>query len=116
MPVLKKEIELNNGKKVWVRQASGMEKIKIENIQAKIFRKTRHFGKDPSKWTPEQNEEFADMLDEAGGGMLDQIEAWIPKCVIEPVNFDYNTLTSEEVRMLLAFVRGDTLEGGIPLE
>lgn len=115
MPVLKKEIELKDGTKVWVRQASGMEKIKIENIQAKIFRKTRHFGKDPTEWTPEQNEEFADMLDEAGGGMLDQIEAWIPNCIIEPVDFDYNILTSEEVRLLLSFVRGDTLEGGIPL-
>tara|TARA_R110002126_G_scaffold18370_4_gene70512 strand:+ start:393 stop:743 length:351 start_codon:yes stop_codon:yes gene_type:complete len=116
MPVLKKEIELSDGIKVWVRQASGMEKIKIENIQAKIFRKTRHFGKDPAEWTPEQNEEFAEMLDEAGGGMLDQIEAWIPICIIEPTDFDYNILTSDEVRTILSFVRGDTLEGGVPLD
>tara|TARA_R110001592_G_scaffold139407_3_gene359340 strand:+ start:2696 stop:3046 length:351 start_codon:yes stop_codon:yes gene_type:complete len=116
MPVLKKEIELGDGLKVWVRQASGMEKIKIENIQAKIFRKTRHFGKDPAEWTPEQNEEFAEMLDEAGGGMLDQIEAWIPICIIQPADFDYNILTSDEVRTILSFVRGDTLEGGVPLD
>ncbi len=116
MPVLKKEIELNDGKKIWVRQASGMEKLPIENIQARIFRKTRHFGADPSEWTPEQNEEFADMLDEAGGGMADQIQAWIPNCVIEPADFDINTLTSEEVRTILSFVRGDTLEGATPLD
>jgi len=115
MPVLKKEIELKDGSKIWVRQASGMEKLKIENIQARVFRKTRHFGNDPSEWTAEQNEEFADLLDEAGGGMIDQVEAWIPVCIIEPADFDYNTLSSEEVRTILQFVRGDTLEGAVPL-
>jgi len=115
MPVLKKEIELKDGTKIWVRQASGMEKLKIENIQARCFRKTRHFGTDPTEWTAEQNEEFADMLDEAGGGMADQITAWIPVCVTEPADFDINTLTSEEVRDILGFVRGDTLEGAVPL-
>ena len=52
MPVLKKEIELSDGKKIWVRQASGMEKLPIENIQAKVFRKTRHFGADPQNGLP----------------------------------------------------------------
>ena len=45
MPVLKKEIELADGTKIWVRQASGMEKLPIENKQATVFRKVRHFGK-----------------------------------------------------------------------
>ena len=39
MPVKKKEFELDDGTTVWVRQASGMEKLKISNIQAKVFRK-----------------------------------------------------------------------------
>lgn len=33
MPVLKKEIELDNGKKIWVRQASGMDKLAIEKYK-----------------------------------------------------------------------------------
>lgn len=116
MPVLKKEIELPDGTKLWVRQASGMEKLPIENKQAGVFRKCKHYGDDPSKWTDEQNEEFATLLDEAGAGLADQIQAWIPNSVIEPKDFDINTLTSEEIRMILNFVRGDTLEGAIPLE
>jgi len=115
MPVLKKEIELADGTKIWVRQASGMEKLPIENKQATVFRKVKHFGDDPSKWTDEQSEEFAQMLDDVGAGLADQIQAWIPNCVIEPVGFDINILTSEEIRTLLNFVRGDTLEGAIPL-
>ena len=113
MPVLKKEIELDNGTKIWVRQASGMDKLRIENIQGRVFRKFREYGADPSEWTPEQHEEFAVALDEAGGGIADQIEAWLPNCVLGDV--DLNTLTSEEVRNILGFVRGDTLEGAVPL-
>tara|TARA_R110000803_G_scaffold82288_1_gene148370 strand:- start:9291 stop:9641 length:351 start_codon:yes stop_codon:yes gene_type:complete len=116
MPVLKKEIELNDGKKIWVRQASGMEKLRIENIQTKVFRKLRHYGSDPTAWTPEQHEDFAVTLDEEGGGMEDQINAWIPNCVISPPDFDINSLTSAEVRDILGFVRGDTLEGAVPLD
>ena len=114
MPVLKKEIELTDGTKIWVRQASGMEKLKIENIQARVFRKLKHFGNDPTEWTPEQHEEFAVALDEAGGGMETQIETWLPKCIMSE-DFDINILNSEEVRMLLQFIRGDTLEGAVPL-
>jgi hypothetical protein len=114
MPVLKKEIELTDGTKIWVRQASGMEKLKIENIQARVFRKLKHFGNDPTEWTPEQHEEFAVALDEAGGGMETQIETWLPKCIMSE-DFDVNMLNSEEVRMLLQFIRGDTLEGAVPL-
>ena len=41
MPVAEKEIELDDGSKILVRQASGRKKIKIEAIQAKVFRKFR---------------------------------------------------------------------------
>ena len=115
MPVLKKEIELNDGRKVWVRQASGMDKLRIENIQAKTFRKFRHFGPDPAKWTEAQHEEFADSLDEAGGGIASQIEAWVPRCILDE-DFDIDSLTSEELRTILGFVRGDDPEGAVPLD
>ena len=114
MPVLKKEIELNDGKKIWVKQASGMLKLKIENLQAQTFRKFRHFGADPSEWTEEQQEEFASALEDAGGGMTSQIEAWVPNCIISE-DIDIDDLTGEELRELLMFVRGDDPEGAIPL-
>ena len=113
MPVLKKEIELNDGRKIWVRQASGMQKLRIENIQAKVFRKFRHFG-DPTEWTDEQNEDFVTALDEAGGGMEAQIEAWVPLCILDE-DLDIDTLTTMELMKLLSFVRGDDPEGAIPL-
>ena len=114
MPVLKKEIELEDGRKIWVRQASGMQKLKIEPIQAKVFRKFRHFGTNPAEWTEDQNIEFSDALDEAGGGMEDQIQTWIPGCILEE-DFDIDTLTTTELMTLLSFVRGDDPEGAIPL-
>ena len=114
MPVLKKEIELDDGRKVWVRQASGMDKLRIENIQARTFRKFRELGADPNDWTPEQHEAFADALDEAGGGLTDQVETWLPKCILDK-DVDIDTLTGDEIRTILNFVRGDTLEGAIPL-
>lgn len=115
MPVLRKEIELNDGKKVWVRQASGMDKLKIEKVQAATLRKCRHFGTDPTEWTDEQQQEFATLLDENGGGLQDQIATWLPKCVLDD-SVDVDLLTSEELMMLLAFVRGDDTEGAVPLE
>tara|TARA_R100000458_G_scaffold59581_1_gene70609 strand:+ start:1361 stop:1729 length:369 start_codon:yes stop_codon:yes gene_type:complete len=115
MPVLKKEFELNNGKKVWVRQASGLEKLKVEARQAKVFRKCRHFGADPTSWSEEQQEEFATLLEDEGAGVSDQINAWIPNCILDE-DTDVNTLTSEELRTLLEFVRGDDLEGAVPLD
>ena len=115
MPGLKKEIELSDGKKIWVRQASGMQKLRIENIQARIYRKFRHFGLDPSEWTDEQHVEFSDALDAAGGGLVSQMEAWIPNCVLEQ-DFDIDSLNSEELRDIIAFVRGDDEEGAIPLD
>jgi len=113
MPVLKKKIELNDGRKIWVRQASGMQKLRIENIQAKVFRKFKHYG-DPTEWTDEQNEEFVTALDEAGGGVSTQMADWIPDCILDD-DIDVDTLTSGELRTLLAFVRGDDPEGAVPL-
>jgi hypothetical protein len=114
MPVLKKEIELDDGSKIWVRQASGFDKLKIENIQQRVARQFRHFGLDPNEWTPEQHEEFAVAMDEAGAGIEAQIESWIPKCILQE-GFEINNLTSAELMDILRFVRGDTLEGAVPL-
>jgi len=115
MPVLKKEIELDDGTKIWVKQASGMLKLKIETLQATAFRKFRHFGLDPTEWTDEQQEEFSSALDTAGGGMSDQISEWIPNCILDE-NVTADDLTSEELRRILLFVRGDDSEGSVPLD
>lgn len=114
MPVAEKEIELDDGSKILVRQASGRKKIKIEAIQAKVFRKFRHYGS-PNDWTMEQHEEFADALDEQGAGIEGQVEAWLPDC-IKTEGVDLDDLTSQEIMTLLNWVRGDTEEGAIPLE
>ena len=112
MPVMKKEIELDDGKKIWVRQASGMERLKITNIQGKAFRKMRHAGS-PEDWTDEQNEEFALIVDELGGGLETQIHTWVPDCILDD-DIDPNTLTFEELNTILQFVRGDDMEGAVP--
>jgi len=116
MPVLTKEFELDDGTKLIVRQAGGMSKLKIENLQAKTFRKFSHFGLDTSEWTDEQQTEFAEALEEAGCGMENQIREWVPKSIVRPKDFDIDDLTGEELRMILGFVRGDDPEGGLPLE
>ena len=113
MPVKKKQFEYG-GKSLWFRQASGMERLKIEKIQAKVFRKCRHFGPDPMVWTEEQHLEFQELLDDSGAGVEDQIMDWIPAACLEE-DFDINTLTNIELREILAFVRGDDEEGGVPL-
>ena len=114
MPVMKKEIELDDGRKIWVRQASGMEKLKITNIQGRAFRKMRHAGT-PDKWTEEQNEEFAVMVDEMGGGIENQIETWVPACILDE-DVDVNMLTFEELNTILQFVRGDDEDGAVPFQ
>lgn len=114
MPVLRKEIELDDGTKIWVRQASGAEKLPIEVIQAKAIRKCRDFG-DPTEWTEEQNEEFLEIIDDLGGGIQQQIQQWIPPCILSDT-VKYEDLTSIELRRILAFVRGDEEDGAIPLE
>ena len=111
MPVMKKEIELDDGRKIWVRQASGMERLKITNIQGRAFRLMRHAG-DPVSWTDEQNEEYASMVDEMGGGIEAQMEAWIEPCIIDD-DLDINLLTFEELTTILQFVRGDDEEGAV---
>ena len=115
MPVKEKEIELDDGTKIRVKQASGRTKLKIEAIQARIFRKFRDNG-NPSEWTMEQHEAFADALDEAGGGIEAQVEAWLPNCVIEPENFDYDSLTTPELMLVLGWIRGDEEAGALPWE
>jgi hypothetical protein len=114
MPVLKKQIELDNGNKIWVRQASGMAKLKIEARQGKAFRKCRHFGSDPSKWTEEQMDEFLNYCDELGCGFEDQVSAWVPACVEGDIDID--SLTTEELLMVLRVIRGEDDEGAVPLD
>lgn len=114
MPVLKKQIELDDESKVWVRQASGLEKIKIESAQAKAVRQCKDFGP-PEEWTAEHNEQFLDIIEGLGASLQDQMESWIPPCILEE-DFDLNSLTSDEMRRILLFVRGDDPEGAIPLD
>jgi len=116
MPVLKKTFNLDDGTELVVRQAGGMAKLKIENIQARVFRDHLHFGLDPTEWSDEQQTEFSRALDEQGAGYEDQIRSWVPMCIVEPKEFDIDDLTSEELRMILGFVRGDDPEGAPPLE
>lgn len=117
MPVLQKEIELNDERKILVRQASGVEKIRLESKQARVLRDFRHFG-DPTSWSEDQQLEFSDALDEAGCGIADQIDAWLSKCILSE-DVDINDLNTEELLRVLAFVRGDETiapEGAPPLE
>ena len=73
MTVLKKQFDIGT-RKIWVRQASGMERLKFETILAKTFRKFKHFGLEQEKWTEEQQEEFMIALEDAGAGMANQLE------------------------------------------
>jgi hypothetical protein len=117
VPVLQKEIELNDERKILVRQASGVEKIRLESKQAKVLRKFRHFG-EPTSWSEEQQMEFSDALDEEGCGIADQIDAWLPNCILSE-DVTINDLNTEELLRVLTFVRGDETiapEGAPPLE
>tara|TARA_R100000664_G_C2624602_1_gene57027 strand:- start:18 stop:368 length:351 start_codon:yes stop_codon:yes gene_type:complete len=115
MPVLKKEFELDDGTKLMVRQASGLEKMKLEAIQARVIRQCRDYGMNVQEWTEEQHLDFMFKLEDAGAGIDQQAATWLPVCILEPADFDANTLTADEVRMLLSFIRGDDPEGAIPL-
>ena len=111
MPVKKKEFELDDGSKVWVRQASGIEKLKISNAQAKVFRRFADKG-DPTEWDEDTNMEFSDALDDEGAGLQAQIDHWLMPCVLDE-NFDVNLFTVEELLPILSFVRGDDEEGAV---
>ena len=119
MPVKRKLFELEDGRKVWVRQASGMEKLPLETAHAKALRKCRHFGMDPSAWTEEQQDEFFDLVEDYGGGLDRQIALLIPICIGEFENggeCNYALLLSTEIVPLLPFIRGDgDDEGAVPL-
>lgn len=114
MPVLKKEFEIGD-KKIWVRQASGMERLFFESILAKAFRKHRHFGQDQTKWTEEQQENFLDALEEAGGSLEEQMARLIPPCLLAE-GVDINILNRDELMEVFNFVRGEEQEGAIPLD
>ena len=111
MPIKKKEFELDDGTKVWVRQASGIEKLRISNVQAKVFREFQDKG-DPTEWDEDTQLEFSNRLDEEGAGLTSQIEDWLAPCVITD-DFDVNYFTVEELLPVLSFVRGDDEEGAV---
>ena len=114
MPVLKRQFDIGD-KTIWVRQASGMERLKFETLLAKTFRKFKHFGLDQEEWTDEQQEEFMDALEAAGGDINSQMKEMIPPCL--PDGFDINTLDKDELMMIFNFVRGiGEPEGAIPLD
>mgnify|MGYP003108820056 FL=1 len=114
MPILKKEFEIGT-KKIWVRQASGMERLKFETLLAKTFRKFKHFGLNQDEWTDEQQEEFMVALEDVGGDVNSQITEMIPPCL--PDDFDVNMLDKDELMQVFNFVRGiGEPEGAIPLD
>lgn len=115
MAVLKKQFEIGS-KKIWVRQASGMERLKYETLLAKTFRKFRHFGPDNTKWTDEQQEEFLVSLELAGGAMEDQIRDLVPPCLMEET--DLNFIDRDTLMDIFDFVRGTDgdSEGAVPLD
>lgn len=117
MTVLKKQFEIGS-KKIWVRQASGMERLKYETLLAKTFRKFRHFGTDNTKWTEEQQEEFLVGLELAGGAMEDQIRDLVPPCLMDET--DLNHIDRDTLMAIFDFVRGtggdEEHEGAIPLD
>lgn len=114
MPILKKEFEIGE-KKIWVRQASGMERLKFETLLAKTFRKHKHFGLDQAEWTDDQQEEFMVALEDVGGDVTTQMRDMIPPCL--PDDFDVNMLDKDELMEVFNFVRGiGEPEGAIPLD
>jgi|TARA_X000001382_G_scaffold110540_3_gene87124 hypothetical protein len=115
MTVLKKQFEIGS-KKVWVRQASGMERLKYETILAKTFRKFRHFGPNNLEWTEEQQEEFLVALESAGGAMEDQIRDLVPPCLMDET--DLNHIDRDTLMDIFDFVRGNSEEpeGAVPLD
>ena len=116
MPVLKSEIELEDGTKILVRQASGTAKLRLETGQARVFRKFQHYG-EVENWTLDQQLEFSDALDQEGCGIVAQIEAWLPDCILDE-NITVDDLTTQEMMKVLEYVRGtpEIPESAVPLE
>jgi len=115
MTVLKKQFEIGS-KKIWVRQASGMERLKYETMLAKAFRKCKHFGPNNLEWTDEQQEEFLVILEGMGGAMEDQIRDLVPPCLMEET--DLNLIDRDTLMAIFDFVRGgeEYEEGAVPLD
>jgi len=116
VPVKKKEFKLDDDTTVWVRQASGMEKLAISNIQAKVYRDFIKSHGETDKWSDDISQEFSDNMDEEGAGIQAQIDQWLIKCIIPEEgkeSFDPNYFTIEELMPILGFVRGDDEEGAV---
>ena len=115
MAVLKKQFEIGS-KSIWVRQASGMERLKYETLLAKTFRKFRHFGPNNLEWTEDQQEEFLVALENAGAAMEDQIRDLVPPCLMDDT--DLNLIDRDTLMEIFDFVRGTTEEpeGAVPLD
>jgi len=111
---MKKQFEIGS-KKIWVRQASGMERLKFETMLAKVFRKFKHFGFNQEAWTEEQQEEFMTALEAEGGSLESQIYALVPPCILEE-NFNMDLLDRDELMEVFEFIRGDDPEGAVPLD
>ncbi len=116
MPVKKKEFKLDDDTTVWVRQASGMEKLAISNKQAKVYRKFTKDHGEPDKWSDDVTSEFSDSMDEEGAGIQNQIDEWLTNCILPEEgkeSFNPNYFTIEELMPILGFVRGDDEEGAV---
>ena len=113
MAIMKRQFDIGS-KQVWVRQASGMERLKFETILAKTFRSFKHFGPEQSEWTDAQQQEFLDALDNAGAGMDSQIRELVPPCLIDDI--DINLIDSMTLMDIFDFVRGGDREGSVPLD
>ena len=116
MPVKKKEFKLDDDTKLWVRQASGMEKLAISNIQARIYRKFIKDHGEIDKWSDELTQDFSDSMDEEDAGIQAQIKEWLVKCILPEEGkevFNPNYFTIEELMPILNFVRGDDDEGAV---
>ena len=111
MPVLKKQFDIGS-KKIWVRQASGMERLQFETLLAKTFRSFRHFGTDQISWTEDQQEEFMIALEAAGGGM--EMRTLVPPCLMDDV--DINLIDRDLLMEVYEFIRGGEPEGAVPLD
>jgi len=116
VPVKKKEFKLDDDTTVWVRQASGMEKLAISNIQARVYRKFVTSHGETDKWGDGVGLDFSAAMDEEGAGIQAQIDQWLVNCLLPEEGkdvFNPNYFTIEELMPILGFVRGDDEEGAV---